>query len=505
MGHFTIAKPTHEQLAIRDEFIHGRKPFMVVARAGVGKTTMSFDGIEHCPEVQRGWVLYLAFNKKIEIAAKEKNGVIVVRGKDVGTPLIPRLEIKTIHSTGLRFIRTRWRDCGISFEGERADALTASVCGATVPEDVARLVTKLHTKAREINPMARAVGDLTDLALQFECEPDEEHQIKGFNLDYVEARALEAMELAAMKEPSIIDGADMIFLPIRNGWLRPTWDFALVDETQDMTPAQLLIAKGIGKGRLGLVGDDRQAIYQFRGAGVGTMSRLQQELQAKTYPMTVTFRCGKKIVELAQNFVPDLQAADSNPDGEVLEGSVEQMLQMAAPGDYVLSRLNAPLMPIAMSFLKAGKRAKINGTDIGQSLVKLARKLMRRGDESVENFITRIMLWRDNQVSRLIAAKRPQRYIDFVNDKAEMIIDLCEDMGSVSAVISRLETLFIDAGQGDTGVILCSSVHKAKGLETDRVFVLRDSLRSHTEEELNIQYVAFTRAKTTLMLVSGGV
>lgn len=502
MGVFTIPHPTIEQLAIREEFRTGRGSFMVIARAGVGKTTMTFDGIEWMPELLRGWVLYLAFNKKIEMAAKAKNNQL----DKMATPHIPRLEIKTIHSTGLRFVRSRWKSCGIDFDGPRAESLTDHVCGFRCPDDVKRLVSKLHTKAREINPLATEPGELVDLALQFECEPDDEFREIGFDLNYVEARALEAMELAASKEPDVIDGSDMIFLPIRNHWLRPVWDGVLVDETQDMTPAQLLIAKGVVKpsGRLGLIGDDRQAIYQFRGAGVGTMQRLQQELRCKTLPMTVTFRCGKKIVALAQAIVPDLQAAPGNHDGEVLDGTLDQMIQMAEPGDFVLSRLNAPLMPIAMTFLKMGKRAKVNGTDIGDSLVKLAKKLQRKND-TIELFIERIINWRDHQVAKLQAAKRAQRHIDFVNDKAGMLIDLCEDNDTVDALIARIETLFVDPGRGDAGVILCSSVHKAKGLETDRVFILRDSLRGHNEEEMNIQYVAITRAKQTLMMVSGGV
>lgn len=52
-------------------------------------------------------------------------------------------------------------------------------------------------------------------------------------------------------------------------------------------------------------------------------------------------------------------------------------------------------------------------------------------------------------------------------------------------------------------MITCSSVHRAKGLEADRVFVLAETLRDHTVEEMNIRYVAITRAKRELVWVGG--
>ena len=53
--------------------------------------------------------------------------------------------------------------------------------------------------------------------------------------------------------------------------------------------------------------------------------------------------------------------------------------------------------------------------------------------------------------------------------------------------------------------ITASSIHKAKGLEWDRVFLLKDTCKQGKSlEEDNIAYVGITRPRTTLFLVGKG-
>jgi len=46
-------------------------------------------------------------------------------------------------------------------------------------------------------------------------------------------------------------------------------------------------------------------------------------------------------------------------------------------------------------------------------------------------------------------------------------------------------------------------VHKAKGLEASRVFLLEETLNTRNREEENIYYVAVTRAKDQLTWARG--
>lgn len=464
---------------------------IVRARAGTGKTTTIVEGVNRAPEAA---ILVCAYNKKIaeELVKRVSN---------------PRVTVKTLHAVGYAAVR-RFRDrIRCDFSSERADALALRACGSGAPDAILKLVSKLHTKGREIAPHAEKLGDLTTIQIQFECEPDEMWAGR-FPAEYVEQKALDAMRLAAeVKSGETIDGSDMIFLPVRNGWLTKQFDLVVVDEAQDMTTAQLEIAQGVSRGRICVVGDDRQAIYAFRGADSGSLDRLKAELNAAELTLTTTYRCGRRIVEMAQQFVPDFQAGPENPEGEVSELLFEQLTATAAASDFILSRLNAPLVSVAMSLLRSGKRTRIAGRDIGAGLKSLIRKFKA---PSVPKLLEKISGWEAREIGRLetllLKSKNGRRAtietkMEAIHDQAEMMVSLTDGAKNVAEVEARIEALFTDDGLGDATVITCSSVHRAKGLEANRVFVLAATLRGHNQEELNIQYVAITRAKRTLVMV----
>lgn len=458
---------------------------VVRARAGTGKTTTIIEGVNRAPEQK---ILLCAFNKRIadELTSRLTN---------------PRAQAKTLHSIGFGIIRRYKPQVRVLNGSERADKLTEAVCGPKAPDTIKKLVSRLHTKGREMAPHAREMGELTNIAIDFECEPDESWQAQGFDTAYVEAMALKAMELAA-NTPNEIDFSDMIFLPVRNGWLNKVFDLVVVDEAQDMTLAQLEIALGVCRGRICVVGDDRQAIYGFRGADSQSLDRLKVELQAQELGLTTTYRCGHSIVMLAASLVPDFQAGPSNPAGSIRATSYNKITEQVALGDFVLSRLNAPLVSLAMSFLKAGKRTRIAGRDIGKGLTALVRKLAKgKAAHSIPELFGKIAGWREREIDRMLRAKREDR-VDIIRDQADMLIELAQASSSVQDMEHRIEALFTDDGLGQAGVITCSSVHRAKGLEADRVYVLQDTLRDKNIEELNIQYVAITRAKHELVWVN---
>jgi DNA helicase-2/ATP-dependent DNA helicase PcrA len=263
-------------------------------------------------------------------------------------------------------------------------------------------------------------------------------------------------------------------------------------------------------GRIAVVGDDRQAIYGFRGADSNSLDRLKKELGALELGLTTTYRCPKRIVALAAKLVPDFAADASAPDGDVSEIALERLPDMATPGDFVLSRANAPLAGACMRLIRAGVPARIEGKDIGQSLTAIVRKLTKRGPfDSVADIENRLTNWQEKEEARIdrSAGDMSETAIEMLNDKCETLRAIIDGISSVPELEQRLVTMFADNGDSlVTRHVVCSSVHKAKGLEADRVFVMRDTLnnkKGNAAEEQNIEYVAITRAKRELVWVTG--
>jgi DNA helicase-2/ATP-dependent DNA helicase PcrA len=475
-----------QQEAIFEEFRSGTQNVIVSARAGTGKTTTIIRAIDFAPEKS---ILLCAFNKRIEehLTRSLRN---------------PNARAKTLHGLGYGYVQRAW---AVKVEprersGQRAEGLSYAACGRSVPDPIIKLVTKLHSKAREMAPYAKREGELLDILYKFDLEPDEGWIRQGYDASYVEAAALKAMVIAAASKPAEIDFADMIYLPLRNGWVVPMFGAVVVDEYQDMTSAQLDLALGACRGRVIVVGDKFQAIYGFRGADMNSLERLNKQLNAVEYPLTETYRCGKVITRMAQALVPDITAHEKNPHGQINTLNPNELTDAAQHGDFIISRVNAPLVPIAMDLLKRGKRARIAGKDVGAGLKSLIKKVARPTD-TVDTFLEKLARWEEREVQKWTVAERPDR-ATAAQDKAEMLRALAEDAVTLRHIEVSIDALFTDDGLGAAGIITCSTVHKAKGLEALRVFIIWDTVSDRKEEERNIKYVAITRAIEELILVT---
>lgn len=478
---------SEQQKAIFGWFEGGRGTNLVVrARSGTGKTTTILCGIDQAPESK---ILLCAFNKRIatELTQKLQN---------------PRAEAKTLHAIGFSFIRRQWNS--VRVDSDRGERLARQAAGQDAPDAMVRLVTNLASKAKGMAPFG-TFEDLADIADQFDIAPDEEWEQDGWTVDRIVRLAAKAMDLAAKRDDggASIDFDDMVFVPVRNRWVRGWWDMVVVDEAQDMNASQLLLARSACKagGRIAVIGDDRQAIYGFRGADSGSIDRLKAELKAVELGLTITYRCPKTVVALAALLVPDYQAAAAAPEGLVNNAPYETGLLEANAGDFVLSRKNAPLASAALKLLRAGKRTKIEGKDIGAGLLSLVRKFKAK---SIPNFLEKLTKWEEKEVRRAqaSASKRKEEKVENIHDRAETLRYLAEGLSGPHELETRISDLFSDMEGHANGFIICSSVHRAKGLEADRVFLIEDSFKPRrgesSIEEDNIRYVAITRAKREL-------
>jgi superfamily I DNA/RNA helicase len=85
-----------------------------------------------------------------------------------------------------------------------------------------------------------------------------------------------------------------------------------------------------------------------------------------------------------------------------------------------------------------------------------------------------------------------------LEDKKDCIMIFVDKATTVGGIIEEIKRVF---DGNDNGEIMLSTVHKAKGLEADNVYILATERMPHPKggnEENNICYVAITRAKKNL-------
>lgn len=467
---------------------------LVRARAGTGKTTVIVEGVRRAPEER---ALVAAFNKKIAEELQHRIGINS-----------SHIEARTLHSIGFGFVR--YNVDGVRIDSNRGDELALQACLRDYfdpPKDAVKLVAKLAAlgKAIDFDP---SLETMVRIAAMHDKEPEEVLEKQGFTTEVVARLAINAMKLALVIDETnpVIDFDDMLYLPVAKNWARPRYPLVVVDEAQDMNRTQLELARRISRGRICVVGDDRQAIYGFRGASSGALDTLKRELGAKEYPLNTTYRCGRAIVDYARKLVPDFQAGPTNPEGQILSMSKVAALEAVQHGDFLLSRKNAPLVSLCLALLRSGKTAHIEGRDIGATLVSIVK---RRNASSVSDLQDKMKEWmtRETDKARRLLGDKATTKIENIADQFETVIALTEDCSSVDRVLQRIESMFADLSKGAGGRVLLSSIHRSKGLEADRVFVCRETLyaggRTDDIEEKNLDYVAATRAKTTLVWVTG--
>jgi ATP-dependent DNA helicase UvrD/PcrA len=469
-------------------FATGTGNLVVRARAGTGKTTTILEAITHAPESN---ILLAAFNKRI---AEELNSRLAN----------PKAQAKTLHAVGFALVRENWK--GTRVDDNRAFRLArTAIARATrrsesaVPDPVVVATVKLAGLAKNAAPFG-TVGDLEALAISHGIQPE-----NGFADEVTPADLAgyaHAAVQAAGQRDGTIDFDDMVFLPVLHGWGHRVYDLVVIDEAQDMNATQLALAQAVSKGRIAVVGDDAQAIYGFRGADSNAIDRLKSELQATELPLNTTYRCPKAVVAEAVALVPDFRAADTAPEGEVVQGTEARMFKEAQAGDFIISRINAPLGRIALRFLRNGQRVRIEGRDIGKGLVSLVKRMKQ---DTIPGLIAALGVWQDREQAKLAASahkRAAQTRMEYVADQVETIEALSDGLAESSELVARIESLF-EGNQGPA--IVCSSIHKSKGLEADRVWLLASTLycngRRQNQEERNIAYVGITRAKRSLVLV----
>jgi DNA helicase-2/ATP-dependent DNA helicase PcrA len=312
------------------------------------------------------------------------------------------------------------------------------------------------------------------------------------------------------EEHCAVDYLDMIWLPHIWKLMPESYDWIFVDEAQDLNAAQLALVRKMSDAgtRLLFVGDPRQAIYGFAGADSQSYYKIREFTKATEFPLSICYRCADRVVELAQGLVPEIEPAPDAPEGEVQEIPESQILSYVRENDLVLSRRTEALFAMCLNLLSNRIRAYIKGKELGASLVAIIEQIEAEPDFKFPGFIESLNRFLDESVLKLKEKPDSERQIDDLKDQIASI-EVCYTSFSVKSVLqlkAEIKALFDDR----QAAVTLSTIHKAKGLENKRVFILDyDSLPLRWEnqkdwqytQELNLKYVAVTRAQASLFLV----
>lgn len=312
-----------------------------------------------------------------------------------------------------------------------------------------------------------------------------------------------------------IDYTDMICLPLTDAFSKYIfkYDIVFIDEAQDLNRAQqeLMLSAVKRGGKFIAAGDRRQSIMGFGSALSDSFDQLCRRANNVELPLSVNYRCGFNIVNEAKTYVPQIEQCETAEPGEIIHTTT---LSDARPGDMVLCRKTNPLLVVALNMIRRGKSAYVLGTEIANRM----KQMIDRVSDDDGSLLTLSVL--DSKLSWLIRQKADElraRGIQSVGTHPAYIAvadavtcirtvaSACEDVPDLLAMIDKL---FADTQSGNAVVL--STVHRAKGLETDRVFIIcpeilpwimPGQLEWERQQEINLRYVAITRPKKTLVYV----
>ncbi len=464
---------------------------VIEALAGTGKTTTAVAMLKHL----QGKILYCAFNKRIaqELEAR-------INEAKVGD----NVHAKTLHGLGYGLVQRLQPNTQVdNMRGLGLAKAALSAVGGPISKNYQWMVKNAASICKEVAPYLKVTDGnvVAEIAYGF----GHFDRLDPRFLDVVCDAVLDSMR-RSLEPTGSIDYSDMLYVPLHRIASRGEYDVVVVDEAQDMNRAQLALAQQVLKenGRLIVVGDRHQAIYGFRGADKGSMDRLAEAFKARKLPLSVTYRCPRSVVSVANAFVPDLESAPGAPDGEVLYKNYDYLRETATAGSFILSRLNGPLLRLCLAFVKEGRPAIVEGKDVGAGLIQIIGKLTFNDPNfGLNRFIDAVRVWCITECKRAEAADDLDRAAQ-VEDQYQSLVILAEGCDTMLQLRTHIEKMFDDTN-GKGNKIILSTVHKAKGLESKSVFILCDTFKGSWDEgvgeEANLKYVAITRSKGSLCFI----
>ena len=483
------------------------EPIVILAGPGTGKTRTLVTRIAY--RVLAGYVLpervlAVTFTRAATAEMRARLATFGVNGVDV----------RTLDSLAMRIVAENWSAMGFAVQPDivdkkqRADLLRSLAPPQTNVQGELRTIDKIKAQRHALSQ---------PLHLGYQAA-----LVAANRIDFQDAKA------AASRFLRSDDNRSRMYLE--------RFDEVYVDEYQDLSPLQSDLADAIaGLAQLTIVGDPRQAIYEWNGAEPDELIA-RADRTVKRYDLVENFRSSAPILALANEVIakvlPGLApvVAAKPGDGSGVDGAavatehamldhvVQTVRGWLALGTSdreiaVLARTNAMVAKVASALRAAGVKAHEAGLPHVATTHAFAVLAQHANSEVLDpdfgdTLVDRLDRIRELEEVMLALAGRDEeeaaeneadwvRVRDAVND-----VDLEGGIGLLDALAAIRRS---DDGPRDRVGVTVATMSSSKGLEWDAVAVtglgavqMLDTIGQ--DETCRVVYVAVTRARRHLDL-----
>ena len=483
----------------QEEIINSDKlSFKINAVAGSGKTTTL---LEYAKKNSHLKILYLAYNKSLQTSLQDKLKVYN----------LPFMHVSTIHSLAYNKIE--------AYNYNLAHDLKNQVIENVITNH------ELTVNQKAYYPIPEYVALIKDL-VNFYCNSSlialdskliesykKQSELGAKILELInknETRVIEHLKtiLSAMKN-KIIDATHDFYLKMfylnKKVSANLPYDLILVDEAQDISDVMIGIVENQSCRRI-YVGDSFQQIYTFRFA-----TNALNKIDLPSYDLTQSFRFGDNFAKVLQNNLNSLYEINSSKPLKI-SGLEKTTLIGKNHIDFskqfcVIARSTFGLIQQLVYFIHDKKKVYFEGgynsySFMNQTVYSIFYLKQKKNDkitiDEIKDFET------ISELEQFAKDTKNQDYLNiikFINTYGDNIFEINKKIK---------EFLVTDKNQAD---IIFTTTHKSKGLEYNQVIMADDFISKkeivntknklsfqRANEELNIYYVAATRAKNVIQL-----
>ncbi len=480
---------TEEQKAI----INSTGNVKINAVAGSGKTTTVVEFAK--ARAARAPALYLAFNKSVRMEAARKF-------EECG---LSNVKVDTAHSLAYKSVVFK-NNYSVRPQGYKTYEIAEILGLKGSGEENAEYVLANHINkfaAYFCNSDARKVQDLNYLEV---VSDEKARAIVSTYYDFVQKKT--RLLLAKMDRGEIEVTHDFYLKKFQLSDPVLPFGYILFDEGQDASPAMLDVFLR-QEGTKVIVGDTHQQIYGWRYA-VNSL----ENADFKNHYLSTSFRFSQEIANLAMGVLQWKNHTGNWSPTRIFGRGISQEVGSHA----VLARTNLGLLLKAIEYITESRSAgriyfegNINSytyADEGTSLYDV-----------LSLYNGNLKMIRDRLIGQMKGFSELEDYVDKTEDgQLGMMVDIVKEYDNeIPGMIRDLKQRHVSNEERGKADVIFSTVHRCKGMEYDVVELVNDFITeeklekyagesredrdlSKLSEEINLLYVAVTRAKNRIVI-----